>query len=416
MNLDGGVTVDAFRFGAVPNISMYFLTHFHSDHYGGLSKNWTHGKIYCSEITGDLIIQELKVDPMYVVKLPMNEPIDFGKFTVSLIDANHCPGSVLFLFESPLTKILHTGDFRAVPAHVTHPLVYKKRIDTLYLDTTYLNPKYTFPQQSDVVNACAELCFKIQRDPQLVSRMVAGGGASSKPGLISSMLSLAKPVVAAAQARDSAGRLLVIVGTYSIGKERMAMAIARKLKTKIYAQPNKRRIFACLNDPELNDLLTDNPNDGQVHVVSLQEIRPDTLNSYLDQFTSHFARIIGFRPTGWTFTPSKVRKQTTDLASVPLDTIIRDWLPPYTSAPPHMIPGRGSTDRVSHFSVPYSEHSSFRELACFCTALDVGRVIPTVNVGSPKTRELMKHWLDRWAMARKKAGGKLAHADERVRW
>ena len=32
--------------------------------------------------------------------------------TVTAIDANHCPGSAMFLFEGYFGRILYTGDFR----------------------------------------------------------------------------------------------------------------------------------------------------------------------------------------------------------------------------------------------------------------------------------------------------------------
>ena len=62
------------------------------------------------------------------------------------------------------------------------------------------------------------------------------------------------------------GRLLVVVGTYSIGKERIVIGIAKALGTKIYAASTKRRICACLEDEELMSLLTDDPKDAQVHM------------------------------------------------------------------------------------------------------------------------------------------------------
>lgn len=105
----------------------------------------------------------LSVDSKWVHPLPMDVPTivpDSGGVTVTLIEANHCPGSCLFLFEGPQTvhagdsafkspfvgsgkafRYLHCGDFRASPQHVMHPAVRGKQIDHVYLDTTYLDPK-----------------------------------------------------------------------------------------------------------------------------------------------------------------------------------------------------------------------------------------------------------------------------------
>ena len=72
------------------------------------------------------------------------------------------------------------------------------------------------------------------------------------------------------------GRLLVVVGTYSIGKERIVIGIAKALRTKIYATARKRRICACLEDDELMSLLTDDPKEAQVHMT--RYIRHDVAN------------------------------------------------------------------------------------------------------------------------------------------
>ena len=66
-----------------------------------------------------------------------------------------------FVGSNRIFRYLHCGDFRASPRHVLHPAVKGKRIDHVYLDTTYLDPKYTFPPQPLVISACAELARRI---------------------------------------------------------------------------------------------------------------------------------------------------------------------------------------------------------------------------------------------------------------
>jgi DNA cross-link repair 1A protein len=178
-----------------------------------------------------------------------------------------CPGSVLFLFEKKLGKrtfrILHCGDFRASPAHITHPALKGKYLDSVYLDTTYLkynqsldvingSPKYAFPFQEDVIEACAQKC-QLLSDPNQETESVLG----AMTNWIKAPFTSDKP----------RGRLLVVVGTYSIGKERIVMGIARALRTKIYAPAGKRRICRCLEDSELMELLTDDPKQAQVHMT-----------------------------------------------------------------------------------------------------------------------------------------------------
>lgn len=137
--------------------------HAHSDHYTNLSSSWKSGPIYCSQGTANLITHMLSVDKKWVRPLPMDTPTvipDTNGVQVTLIEANHCPGSCLFLFEGRQTvnagdsnflsnfvgsprvfRYLHCGDFRASPRHVMHPAVKGKKIDHVYLDTTYLDPR-----------------------------------------------------------------------------------------------------------------------------------------------------------------------------------------------------------------------------------------------------------------------------------
>ncbi|GES65006.1 DNA repair protein Pso2/Snm1 [Aspergillus terreus] len=411
------ICVDAFRYGAVDGCSAYFLSHFHSDHYVGLTSSWKHGPIYCSRATANLVRQQLKVDARWLVGLEFERTTEVpgtGGVQVTLIDANHCPGSALFLFEKPtgpnpgsrLQRVLHCGDFRASPAHIQHPLLRPEiidsttgqkrpqRIDVCYLDTTYLNPKYGFPSQDAVIQACAELSVRLDKGPEDGAMSWLTRGVN---GMMGKFLSSGKSTDGSSRPK---GRLLVVVGTYSIGKERICLGIARALKSKIYAPAAKQRVCACLEDEELSSLLTDNPRDAQVHMQTLFEIRAETLTDYLDSLKPHFTRVVGFRPTGWSYRPPKGR----ELENPPVSTVLHSaqWQTSFTVE--DLLPQRGSTSESACFGVPYSEHSSFRELTMFCCALRIGRVIPTVNVGSRKSRERMKAWIDRWEAEKRKSG------------
>ncbi|KAK4189025.1 eukaryotic translation initiation factor 3-like protein [Podospora australis] len=446
------ICVDAFRYGAVEGCKAYFLSHFHSDHYIGLSASWVHGPIYCSKVTGSLVKSQLKTAAKYVVELEFDEMVPVPGIkgvTVTMIPANHCPGSSLFLFERALgggrmQRILHCGDFRACPAHVEHSQLRpetvdaisgktkQQKIDVCYLDTTYLNPRYSFPPQNDVIRSCAEVCALLNKDLladnhtewDSLLRRREGGGATHSTDAVSKFFAPEKEepkpppsppppttgpenaFTALQQQPQSRNRLLVVCGTYSIGKERICVAIAQALRTKIFASPAKIRMCKQLDDPELASLMTSDPREAQVHMQMLMELRADTLTEYLSTHRANgFGKVIAFRPSGWSFKPASSAVhanlapgavQTTQILHGP------GWKTRFRVK--DLVPQRGSTKEAMCFGVPYSEHSSFRELAMFLMALRIERVVPTVNVGSDASRKRMKGWTDRWLAERRKGG------------
>ncbi|KAI1454399.1 DRMBL-domain-containing protein [Annulohypoxylon moriforme] len=426
------ICVDAFRYGAVKGCNAYFLSHFHSDHYIGLTANWSHGPIYCSKVTGSLVKNQLRTAAKWVKELEFEETVEIPGtegVTVTMIPANHCPGSSLFLFEKTVGKgprkqrILHCGDFRACQAHVSHSLlkpdivdtvsgkIKQQKIDVCYLDTTYLNPRYSFPPQDDVISACAEFCKSISGDPSTTDEVIKG--LSEEKGGVGKFFRKieengSSSAATKAEEKTRRNRLLVICGTYSIGKERICKAIAQALGTKVFASPAKIKICKQLGDPELAALMTSNPLEAQVHMQMLAEIRAETLQEYLNGYKGHFDRIVGFRPSGWNYrggasTAKNVPANVSPM-SVPTTGILHGpaWRTRFSSK--DLVAQRGSTSQAMCFGVPYSEHSSFRELALFLMTLRIEKVVPTVNVGSEPSRRRMKGWIDRWLAERRKGG------------
>jgi DNA cross-link repair 1A protein len=114
--------VDGFAFSG-PHCRHYFLTHCHSDHTIGLRRSFNLGTIYCTPVSARVLQLDMGLGPPTVVPLQLNVRVVIEGIGVTPLDANHCPGACMFLFEVPdssakgnsgqqVTRILHTGDCR----------------------------------------------------------------------------------------------------------------------------------------------------------------------------------------------------------------------------------------------------------------------------------------------------------------
>lgn len=101
--------------------------------------------------------------------------------------------------------------------------------------------------------------------------------------------------------------------------------------------------------------------------------------------------MIAFRPTGWTFRASADPHKQQQQGS--LDSIIRAGPTDLTAA---ALKPSYDTPLVKIYGIPYSEHSSFRELALFIFSLDIHRIVPTVNVYNEKSRLKMSRLFEAW--------------------
>ena len=249
---------------------------------------------------------------------------------------NHCPGSVMFVIRlTSGVTLLHVGDCRACHSMEEEPVFWNMRIDKLYLDTTYCKPEYDFPSQGDVITRTVEM---------------VGEFVTEKPDT------------------------LVMVGGYTVGKERIFKAIAAGLEAKVWGDRKRMRTWRCLEDQEILNRLEEDRKKAQVQVVMNQVVGWPKLGMELDKVGGKWNHVLGVKPTGWTHSRGEGKEQS--LAGIRIVT-------------------RG---HVSLLEVPYSEHSSYSELKRFVQFLRIGSerdIIPTVNLKHKKEMDQMfKEWID----------------------
>ncbi|WZZ68130.1 hypothetical protein YC2023_079500 [Brassica napus] len=325
--------VDFFRSSSSdPSSVAFFLSHFHSDHYSGLSSSWSRGIIFCSHITARLLKQILQVPSQFVFPLPTNQKVIIDGSEVVLIDANHCPGAVQFLFKTKdgSERYIHTGDFRFCDSMRSDPFLGGfVGCDGVFLDTTYCNPKFVFPTQQESVDYVISAIDKID---------------------------------------EMNKKVLFLVATYVVGKEKILIEIAKRCNRKIFVEARKMSILNVLGCGE-SGMFTEDKNESDVHVVGWNVLgetwpyfRPNFVKMNEVMVEKGYDKVVGFVPTGWTY---EVKRNKFAVKV---------------------------KDSMEIHLVPYSEHSNYDELREYIKLLIPKRVIPTVGVDVEKmdSREVYK--------------------------
>lgn len=260
------ICVDAFNFAKEDNLQHYFLSHFHADHYIGMTKGFDK-PIYCTPITARLVRHKFKVAPKYLKAHELNEPFYIGTTRCTFFDANHCPGAAIILFELQNTmRYLHTGDFRACPEMEQIYDLKNGPIDCCFLDTTFCDASKTFPPQKEVLENTVNVCkYALEKNP----------------------------------------RTLIVCGSYCIGKEKVFLAVAEALNLKVWCNQYKRGYFNCIKDPRLEAALVEKQEDAKIHVLPLKSLWKRGMREYLEKHFDHFDAIVALRPSGWEYKRNK---------------------------------------------------------------------------------------------------------------
>ncbi|NXW79128.1 DCR1B exonuclease, partial [Hirundo rustica] len=181
-----------------------------------------------------LMPRPLQVPMCWIRSLEVGQSHVVDGVTVTLIDSNHCPGSVMFLFEGTFGTILYTGDFRYTSTMQGELALKGRHIDRLYLDNTHCHPQRALPSRALATRQVARL---IRAHPQHH----------------------------------------VVIGVYTLGKETLLVELALEFSTWVVVSPWRLEQMRLL---ELPDVFTAEEGAGWIRAVDVAEIRWDTLVSW----------------------------------------------------------------------------------------------------------------------------------------
>ncbi len=219
---------------------------------------------------------------------------------LTLVGANHCPAAVMLVFESPrLGTIVHTGDFRyngrsassppprlfarvnTLPpalstkkpaAAMTAPGGFRERligdhptiqrvsgtVDVLFLDNTFCERTFRFPPQVAAfhqVTTLVEEAFSSAFEAKYLCRSVAVTQGDAMVQIRGDSRTCSCHATAFPSLPSVAHKCLhiaVLVGTYTIGKERVALAVRNRFGVPVHLSPAKADILeSCLAAEEL---------------------------------------------------------------------------------------------------------------------------------------------------------------------
>uniref|UniRef100_K7K7A2 DNA ligase ATP-dependent N-terminal domain-containing protein n=1 Tax=Glycine max TaxID=3847 RepID=K7K7A2_SOYBN len=166
--------------------------------------------------------------------------------------ANHCPSAVQSLFipratdDTTALRYAHNSDFRFSNCMVSEPaLAPFVGVDAMFLDTTYCNP--------NVECKCEN---------------------------------------------NSNDKVLFLVATYVIGKEKILPKLARRFKRKIHVDARKMEVLRVLGYGENGEFIKDE-KESNIHVVGW-----NVLGETWPYFRPNFVRmkeVVSFVPTQWTY-------------------------------------------------------------------------------------------------------------------
>ena len=144
---------------------VYVLTHFHSDHRPGLDKSFR-GRLICSPTTAELVCAVLNVNPAFVEELAIGKELEISmregacisRYSITFIDANHCPGSVSVIVKGLEDRgflYYYMADSRVNSNVIADAVtVCKSQCDIAWVDSTFWDNRWnSMPTKDESVES-----------------------------------------------------------------------------------------------------------------------------------------------------------------------------------------------------------------------------------------------------------------------
>ena len=175
------------------------------------------------------LIHALELGVPHVISLTSSGDVTM---TVTLIDARHCPGSVMFLFDGYFGRILYTGNFRYEDGMLDHGCLSELKsnpVDVLYIDNTFCSPKCVLPSRQEAKRQITDV---IEQHP----------------------------------------RKRVVFGLRGLGKEDILISLAKWFNVKITVSKERYRLLEVLALHEQFVMACEGSEQTRFEVVELVEI------------------------------------------------------------------------------------------------------------------------------------------------
>ncbi|KZT67300.1 hypothetical protein DAEQUDRAFT_751801 [Daedalea quercina L-15889] len=284
------IRVDDFT-ETIEKAALYLLTHTHTDHLTGLSAHSFGQTIICSPDAKEMLLRHevyneralkdmdlraekvrtfkhLKIEPrrdqdgaIYYAgsrdllrAVALNKPTEFrlsngDLVLVTLFDANHCPGAVMFLIQGERGTVLHTGDFRAEPWFL-ESLVRNPFLQPFLAAEDLLQEQTRGKKKSNAVHQTLDA---IHLDTAcLLSTISVPTKDAATSGLISLMRLLPSSTY-------------FFINAWTWGFEDIFKSVARGFDSQIHVDRYKHSVYTNITDPFLKRIITTDAGSTRFH-------------------------------------------------------------------------------------------------------------------------------------------------------